>query len=372
MASCRIPLSVPQVGERELHYLTQCIRTNWVSSEGPMVVEFEKAVARRLGAAHAVATINGTAALHAALLACGIGRGDAVLVPTLTFVATTNAVLYAGARPVFLDCDPDRWTLTPEIVRAYLESPQRDPGVRAILPVHLYGRAAPMEGLMGVAKQHGLLVVEDAAESLGSRSGSRATGTWGNAGCLSFNGNKIITSGAGGMVVTDDASLAGRLRHLTTQARSDAVEYEHDEVGFNYRMSNLQAAVGLAQLERLDEILQRKRAILQRYVERLQSVAGIRVFPDPRDPDSNAWLTCILVDPVAYGEDRESVRRRLADAGIETRPLFTPNHVLAPYRDCPRGSIQVAEDLHRFGLCLPSSGGLRDSEVDEVCDGIRR
>ncbi len=378
-----IPLSVPEIGGNAWKYVKECLDTGWVSSSGSFVERFEKKAAERLGAGRAVAVSSGTAAIHIALLLAGVEAGDLVLLPTLTFVATVNPVLYLGARPVFLDSEKNTWGLDADAVRRFIHEHCDDEGgslvekesrarVRAILPVHLYGRPAEMDPLLGLAAEYGLKVVEDAAEGLGSTYKGRAAGVLGDLGCLSFNGNKIITTGGGGMILTADPDLADRARYLTTQARDNPVDYHHSEVGYNYRLTNLQAALGVAQLERLDEFVAVRRRNAALYRELLADAPGIEPCPETPASVSNCWIFTILVDEEEYGRGPRQLMELLSEEGIESRPFFHPAHLLPPYRSFPRGPTPVAEELFKKGLCLPSSSNLTTKEVRAVCRAIGR
>ena len=358
----RIPLSVPTLGEPEARYLQQCIDENWVASRGRFVREFEELFARVHDTAAAVSTVSGTAALHVALSELGIGPGDEVIVPALTFIATVNPVRYVGATPVFADVDPDTYCLDAAAVEAAITK-----RTAAILPVHLYGHPVDMDPLLELAQRRGLAVLEDATEALGSLYKGRPCGTLSDIAAFSFNGNKVITSGGGGMLLCPREDRLEHMRHLTLQGRvPGTLEYLHDEVGFNYVLSNLQAAVGLAQLERLPELVRRRREIGARYAEGLRDAPGLRFCTEAPWADSNHWLMSVLVDPEVHGADRVAVAEHLSAAGIDTRPFFHPLPALAPYAEFARGDVPVATRLHAQGLSIPSSGSLTDADVDRV------
>lgn len=386
-----IPLSIPEISGNEWRYVKQALDDNWVSSVGPFVGRFEEEVARVAGVPHAVATVNGTSAIHVALVALGVGPGDAVIVPTLTFIGTVNPVRYCGAEPIFIDAEPVSWTLDPDAVARYLSEGtmfdrenqcwrdrQTRRRLRAIVPVHLYGHPADMDPILELAGRFGLDVVEDATEAIGAGYKGRPVGSLGRAGCFSFNGNKVITTGGGGMVVTADRALADRVRYLTTQARDDDREYVHHEVGFNYRLTNLQAALGLAQIERLPDFLAIKRRHARHYTEALASIPGI--VPQGCHPwaESTHWLFSVQVRPERYGCDRRGLIRALERAKIESRPLFRPIHLLPPYQGNPvwnrtgPGGAPAAEAIYADGVNLPSSVGLSQDDVACVCDVIAR
>jgi len=354
-----------------------------LSSVGPFVDRFEREMAAYVGARHGVAVVTGTAAIHSALLAAGVGADDEVLVPTLTFVSTANAIRYCGAWPVFMDSDPKTWTIDPTKTIDFLSRECEMRGgklvnrasgrrVKALLPVHLYGHPADLDPLLDAAARYpGLSVVEDAAESLGSTYKGRPVGAAGLAGCLSFNGNKILTTGGGGMVVTNDAELARRLRSLTTQSRSDPGEWIHDQVGFNYRLTNPQAALGVAQLEQLDRFVEAKRATARAYTEGLSRLPGIELCGEQPWAASNFWMYSILLDPTHWGRAR-TVIDQAAAAGIQCRPLFYPVHRQPPYRECQAYRVEIADDLHARGLSLPCSVGITPEQRDRVIRFLTR
>lgn len=380
-----IPNAVPTLGGNEWKYIKECLDTSWVSSAGRFVNEFEKEIAAYLGVGHAIAVSSGTAAIHIALLVAGVQPGDQVLVPTLTFMGTVSPVTYCGATPVFIDVEPASWGMDPAKLRHYLtthadvdpstgQAHDRESGQRiaAMLPVHLYGHPAPMAELLSAAGEFGIEVVEDAAESLGARYEGTHMGAMGRLGCLSFNGNKIITSGGGGAIVTDDDALAERAHYLSNTARDDHVEFLHNEVGYNYRMSNIHAALGLAQLERIDEFVAAKRAHREKYADALHGVPGIDVPREESWATSSYWMTSILVDEAEFGMDSRALLRILADAQIQARPLFKPLHTQSPMLQFPRGDVTVAEGLYARALNLPSSVGLTDGEIEQVAEAIRQ
>lgn len=379
-----IPLSEPVLRGREGDYVRQCIETGWVSSVGAFVDRFERDLAAYLDMPHAVATVNGTAALHIALLLVGVEPDDEVLVPTLTFIAPVNAVRYAGAHPVFVDAETAYGQMDVAQVEAFLaRACVREGGalrnrvtgrrVRAVLPVHVVGHPVDMAALQAVAQRHQLPVVEDATESLGSTWQGRRAGSLGDVACLSFNGNKIMTTGGGGMILTRNEAWAKRARYLTTQAKDDPVEYVHHEVGYNYRLTNVQAAMGCAQLEQLGGFVERRRALRARYAAGLADVAGLRVWGEAPGAVSNFWLSTIEVDPRAYGLDSRALLKVLGKERIQARPLWNPNHLNRPYRASARaGSLDGAEHLHARCLNLPSSASLTDAQQDRVIDALRR
>lgn len=358
----RIPLSEPSVGETEAEYLSQCVEENWVAGKGRFVREFEELFAAIHGRPSAVSTTTGTAALHLALLELGIGPGDEVLLPALTFVATANVVRYVGARPIFVDVDPVTLAIDPAAAADRVGE-----RTRALLVVHLYGHPAEMDALIELSRARGIALIEDATEALGSRYRGRLCGTLGDVGCFSFNGNKLITAGGGGMVLASDPQRLEHIRHLSLQGRVPGTyEYQHDEVGFNYALSNLHAAVGLAQLERLDDLLAHRRALAARYAEGLAEIPGLTFCAEPLGAYSNYWLASMLVNAQEYGCSRKQLMRELQDVGVESRPFFMPVPDTVAYRSTEAPDIPVARRLHAEGLCLPSSVGLHEADQDRV------
>jgi perosamine synthetase len=357
-----IPVAEPSIGEREVELVADAVRSGWVSSIGEYVTAFEDELASRCGVAHAIATSNGTTALHLALAVGGIGPEDEVIVPSLTFVATAAAVRYLGAAPVLADSDPAHWCVDPEDVESRIT-----PRTRAIVAVDLYGHPADMGPLADLATAHDLVLVEDAAEALGATYRQRPAGGLGVLGVLSFYGNKLITTGEGGAVLTDDPALAERARFLRDHAMDPNRRYWHAEIGFNYRITNLQAALGVAQLERLDEFLERKRALAAAYREGLGDTPGVTLQEEQPWASSSWWMTTLLIDGSVL--DRDELAGRLRADGVDTRPVFVPLHLLPPYRQT--GPMPVAEAIGSQGLSLPSSTVLSDSELEYVIASVR-
>jgi dTDP-4-amino-4,6-dideoxygalactose transaminase len=372
-----IPLSVPNLTGNERGYLDECLESTFVSSVGPFVTRFENAFARSVGAPQAVACASGTAAIHVALQVAGVGPGDDVLVSDFTFIATVNPVVYCGARPLLVDADEATWNMDAVLVAEEL-SRRAARGLRqpkAVLVAHVLGLPANLAPIRESCERHGVLLIEDAAEALGACycSGSlagRQVGTVGLLGCFSFNGNKIITTGGGGMIATSDEALATRARHLTTQAKLPGAEYLHDEIGYNYRLTNLAAALGLAQLQRLTEFVERKRAIAARYDAALLALPGITLPPRPEWGVPTLWLYSILIDPERAGLDRNELHRRLEAVGIQTRPVWAPAHLMPFYKDGPRLAGGVGERLFAQGLSLPCSTSLTDSDQSRVIEAV--
>ena len=369
----RIPLAEPVIGGNALAYLRTCIETNYVSSVGPFVERFEQAFAAAVGARHAVACASGTAAIHLALRVLDVGRGDEVLVPTLTFVASANPVSYVGATPVLVDAEPRTYNMDPALVVAELDR-RAAAGLRqpaAIEVVHLVGHPADLEPVLHAAARPGVPVVEAATEALGARYvggalDGRHVGTLGRVGCFSFNGNKLITTGGGGMLVTDDEALARRARHLSTQARLPGPAYDHDEVGYNYRLSNVAAALGLAQLEELPALLAGRHANAAAYDAAIAAVPALRPAPRAAWADPSFWLYTAALEPRQAPVDRDTLLRRLAAGGIEARPIWTPLHRTRVLRDAPRLGGEVAEGIFDVAFSLPSSSNLDEARRARV------
>ncbi|MDT5270945.1 MAG: perosamine synthetase [Acidobacteriota bacterium] len=361
-----IPVSSPSFVGREREYVLDCMESGWVSSAGKYIDRFEAAFADFCGVKHAVACCNGTAALHLGLLALGVGPGDEVIVPTLTFVATANAVTYCGARPVFADSEPETWNLDPAQVEAKIT-----PRTKGIVAVHLYGHPADMDALRALASRHGLFLLEDAAEAHGALHRGRSAGSLGDLAAFSFYGNKIIATGEGGMVTTDDDALAARVRLLRGQGVDPERRYWFPVVGYNYRMMNIPAAIGLAQLERVDWHMGRRREVAAVYRQLLDGVAGLS-WQAERDWARHAyWMFTVLLDE-READSRDPLIARLHEEGVETRPVFYPLHSLPPYRESARGEeFPVAESLARRGISLPTWAGLSRDDQSYVCERLR-
>jgi perosamine synthetase len=357
-----IPVAAPVLGDKELEYVTDCIRTGWVSSLGEYVRRFEQQFAAYCGVRYGVATHNGTVGLHLVLAALGIGPGDEVIVPSLTFVATANAVAYTGATPVFVDSEVTSWNIDPMAVASAIT-----PRTRAVIAVHLYGHPANMDPLRNLATEHGLVLIEDAAEAHGAQYKGRRTGSLGDVAVFSFYGNKIITTGEGGMVLSDDVAFIERCYFLENQAKSRENPYWHGEIGYNYRMTNMQAALGVAQMERIDEFIAARIRNADHYNRRLAEVPGITLPPCAEWATNVYWMYTVLIED-AYGRDRGAFMARLHEHGIETRPAFYPLHRLPMY---DRGQqLPVAERIAQRGVNLPSGSALTPAEVGVVCDAI--
>lgn len=363
------PLHAPTLGGNAWTYVKECIDTGWVSSAGTYVTRFEEACAQFTGSRHAVATVNGTAALHLALVAAGVGPGDEVITQALTFVATANAIHYTGAGPHFVDVDEVSLGMDPVRLAHRLDAVaemrggdcynrQTDRRIAAIVPMHTFGHPVNLDPLQELAGQYNLPVVEDAAESLGSFYKGRHTGTLGRLGILSFNGNKVISTGGGGMVLTDDEQLADEIRHCSTTAKKPHPwAYHHDRIGYNYRMPNLNAALGVSQVQMLEGLLGRKRRLADRYAAAFEGVAGLRFLQEPGYARSNYWLNAILLDEASL-EVRDQMLQALIDADFQARPIWQPMHLLPMYASCPRDDLPITESLSQRVINLPSSAYL--------------
>ena len=373
-----IPLAVPVIRGNEWQYVKECLDTGWVSSVGPFVDQFEAAVATQVGTRHAIATVNGTSALHIALIVAGVKPGDEVLLSTLTFIAPANAIRYVGAWPVFIDAEPKHWQMDPQRVADFLEEQcrwangelrNRSTGrkIAAILPVHILGHPVDMEPLLVLARKYHLPVIEDATESLGARYKNNTVGHLGDIACFSFNGNKIITTGGGGMITTDNEDWARRAKYLTTQAKDDPIEYIHHEVGFNYRLTNIQAALGCAQMEQLGTYISAKRRIAKAYTERLQGINGIEPMREADWAWSIFWMFTIQIDCLAFGHTSRELLQHVGAHRIQARPLWQPMHQSPAYSQAQAWGGEVANGLYANCLSLPCSVHLQEEEIDRVC-----
>lgn len=382
--SRRIPLSVPCMDGREIEYISKCIQDNWVSTAGEYVNIFESQAAEYTGSKYAVAVNSGTSALHLALLALGVSEGDEVLVPALTFIAPVNAVRYVGASPVFMDCD-EFLNMDPEKVVRFMEEECSFDGnvlvnnktgrrVAATIVVHLFGCPANLSPVLEVSNKYNVRIVEDAAESIGAYYDDdickgKKTGAIGDFGCYSFNGNKIITTGAGGMVLTSSRDLYTYCKYLSTQAKDDEEYYVHDEIGYNYRMSNIQAAMGVAQLESLERFIERKESNLSIYKNELSDLPGVSILGEPKWGTSNNWFyTLMLTD---YKLSRDELIGELAKENIQTRPLWKPNHLQKPYRSFQAYDVSRVEYYYDRVINLPCSVDLSSGDIHRVCEAIK-
>jgi dTDP-4-amino-4,6-dideoxygalactose transaminase len=368
----RIYLSPPHLSGEETERLADALDSNWIAPLGPHVEAFEEDLASLTGTGHAVALSSGTAALHLALRLLDVGPGDEVLCPTLTFVASANAIRYCGATPVFVDSDAHTWNVDPSLVaEALAECAARGRLPKAVMSVDLYGQCADYDRLEEICGNYGVPIVEDAAEALGASYRGRPAGSFGSMAAISFNGNKIVTTSGGGALVARNKKVIERARHLATQARDPAPHYQHSEVGYNYRLSNLLAAVGRAQLGLLEKRVERKRAIFDQYVGLLGDLPGIDFQPEAAYGRSNRWLTCVTVDEEAFGADRETIRLALEAENIESRPLWKPMHLQPLYRDCRLIGGTVAERQFQQGLCVPSGTALETGDIERIAGIIR-
>ncbi len=381
-----IPLSVPNLEGKELEYVKRCITSNWVSSAGKFVTDFEKAISKYTGSKFAIACVNGTSGLYIALKVCGIRPKDEVIVPTLTFIATVNVIKYAGAEPIFMDCD-DYMNIDPEklsefcrhecrLTKSGLQNKKTGKTIRAVIPVHIFGNPCNMEKITSIARKYHLKVVEDATESLGSyyTAGifkNKFTGTVSDVGVYSFNGNKIITSGGGGMIVTNNKALADKVRYLTNQAKDDPVKSIHNEIGYNFRLTNLQAALGLAQLERLKSFIKIKKKNYKLYHELLRGIKGLKILGIPEGTAPNYWFYSLLINKGEFGMNRDAVMKRLQLKDIQTRPIWRLNHLQRPYKSNQKYKIEKAPRFWRDVLNFPCSTNLEVNQIKYIVSVIR-
>lgn len=364
----RIYLSPPHIGTQELAFVHEAFATNWVAPIGPHVDAFEAEFAACVGSSYAAAVSSGTAALHLALILAGVGPGDEVLVSSLTFSASANPIVYLGARPTFIDSEPGSWNMDPALLAQTLEERARAGRLpRAVVLVHLYGQSADIDPIADACRTHGVTLIEDAAEALGSTYKGRTPGSFGQSGIFSFNGNKIITTSGGGMLVSEDKALVEHARKLATQARDPAPHYQHSEIGYNYRLSNVLAGIGRGQLQLLADRVQARRRNFDFYLERLARLPGVSLMPEAPWGRHSRWLTCLTIDPRAFGADREQVRLALEAQNIEARPVWKPLHLQPIFAGCPAVGGAVSEQLFAQGLCLPSGSSLRLDELDRIC-----
>ncbi len=362
---CQVPVMQPVLEGNEFKYVADCLITNWISSQGPYVDRFQDRFAEYLCAAHALCVSNGTAALHLAMAALGIGPGDEVIIPDLTFVSPASMAIWCGATPVFADVDRTTWTIDPESIKRRITA-----RTRAIVPVHLYGHPCDMDPILDLAREHKLFVIEDCAEALGAEYKGRKVGTIGDVGTFSFFANKVITTGEGGMVTTNSPELLEKMTLLRDHGMTRDRRYWHERAGFNYRLTNLQAAIGLAQMEHIDQILSFREEIVARYNRQLGPIDGIILPPAEPWAKNIFWLYSIVVDEQVAGIDRDALAARLAEYGIDTRPFFYPLHVQPPFVGEAAGEFPVAGWLAANGLSLPTSNNLTVEEIDKVCSAI--
>jgi dTDP-4-amino-4,6-dideoxygalactose transaminase len=360
------------MGGRERDLLNEAFDSNWIAPLGPFVDRFEAEVCRLIGVPHAAALSSGTAALHLALIGLDIGKDDRVICSTLTFAASSNPIRYLGAEPVFIDSEMESWNMDPELLREELRTSAAQGRLpKAVIVVDLYGQCADYATILPLCAEYGVPVIEDAAEALCATCGGQSAGSFGEMAVLSFNGNKIITTSGGGMLIARDEGKVSRARFLATQARDAAAHYQHSAIGYNYRMSNLLAAVGVGQLSYLSERVAARRSIFENYRSALGDLPGISFMPEAEWGVSNRWLTCILVDPLEFGASREELRIALEAANIEARPLWKPMHMQPVFDGCRVRGGAVSEWLFERGLCLPSGSGMSGEEFVRVVDVIR-
>lgn len=368
----KIYLSPPHLGRDEFELVKDAFASNWIAPLGPHVDAFEREFAQLVGVPHAAALSSGTAAIHLALQLLGVGRGDTVICPTLTFCASANPITYQGAAPIFIDVEPDTWNLDPELLREELaERAGRGKLPRAVVCVDLYGQCADYDRIVDVCREYDVPLVEDAAEALGASYQGKMAGQFGKCATFSFNGNKIITTSGGGMLVSDDPRLIERARFLATQARDPAPHYQHSVIGNNYRMSNVLAAIGRGQLHVLHERVAARRRNFEFYRAALENVPGIDFMPQASFGLSNCWLTCITIDADEFGANRYEIQRALDAANIESRPVWKPLHLQPVFAGCACRGGSVASDLFERGLCLPSGSAMTDDELARVVGVIQ-
>jgi pyridoxal phosphate-dependent aminotransferase EpsN len=368
----RIYLSPPHLGELEQRYVAEAFASNWIAPLGPQVEAFQREFARAVHSPHALALSSGTAALHLALQLVGVSAGSEVLVSTLTFAASVNPILYLGGTPLFVDSERESWNMDPALLADTLDRRARAGRLpAAVVLVHLYGQSANLDPIVAACARYEVPLIEDAAEALGATYGGRPVGTFGRAGIFSFNGNKIITTSGGGMLVSDDGRLVSHALKLATQARDAAAHYEHSEIGYNYRMSNVLAAIGRGQLSVLDDRVAARRRIFEFYTRALGDLPGIEFMPQAPWGEPTRWLTVILVRPEQFGLDREALRLRMEAENIEARPVWKPMHLQPVFAGYPHVGGSVAEELFQFGLCIPSGSGMTALELERVADVVR-
>lgn len=370
-----ILLSTPHMGEAELHYVEEAFRTNWIAPLGPNVDAFESEVADLVGVSHAAALSSGTAAIHLAVRMLGVKPGDRVFCSTLTFSASANPIVYEGGEPVFIDSEPGSWNMSPVALERAFDAARAEGWMpRAVIVVNLYGQSADMDALTEICDRHGVPVIEDAAESLGARYKGRPSGVFGRLGIYSFNGNKIITTSGGGMLVSDDGDLIKQARFLATQARDPAPHYQHSQIGFNYRMSNILAGVGRGQLQVLGERVEARRAVFAAYQAGLADIDGLEWMPEPDWSYSTRWLSAFTLDPAVAGVSVTEIIARLAAEMIEARPIWKPMHqqpVFAGCRHFSHGNSPVSDRIFETGLCMPSGSNMTPAEIERVVDVMR-
>jgi dTDP-4-amino-4,6-dideoxygalactose transaminase len=368
----QILLSTPHMGDEELKFVQEAFDTNWIAPVGPHVDAFEEEFCQVTGAGYAAAISSGTAGIHLALKLLDIKPDDEVICSTLTFAATANPIMYVGAKPIFIDSDRSSWNMNPDLLRETLEQRARVGNLpKAVVLVHLYGQSADIDPILEVCNYYDIPLIEDAAEALGASYKERSPGTFGKIGIYSFNGNKIITTSGGGMLVSDDAELVVKARFLATQARDPAPHYQHSEIGYNYRLSNILAGIGRGQLRVLKQRVAARRRNFQIYQQALGTIPGIEFMPEAAFGCSTRWLTCLTINPEIFGVDREAVRISLAEKQIESRPVWKPLHLQPVFKNCESIGGKVAENLFNNGLCLPSGSNLTQEDLERVIAAIK-
>ena len=367
----QILLSTPHLGDEEFLFVKEAFDTNWIAPVGPHINAFEAEFCQLTGANAAAAVSSGTAALHLALRLLDIGPGDDVICSTLTFVASANPIVYQGAKPVFIDSDETSWNMDPNLLAETLHKRAKAGKLpKAVMLVHLYGQCADIDPIVKLCQEYEIALIEDAAEALGAAYKGRAPGTFGELGVYSFNGNKIITTSGGGMLVGKDPELIEKARFLATQARDPAPHYQHSEIGYNYRLSNVLAGIGRGQLKVLDERVAARRRNFEFYRDAFGDLPGVEFMPEAPYGKSTRWLSCLTIDPRKFGADREQVRLSLAEKKIESRPVWKPLHLQPVFADCECVGGAVAERLFAQGLCLPSGSNLSAADLDRVAQGV--
>lgn len=372
-SSPAILLSSPHMGELEQGFVQEAFETNWIAPVGPHVNAFEREFCDRVGVSHAAALSSGTAALHLALRLAGVGAGDEVFCSSLTFIASASPITYLGAKPVFVDSDRATWNMDPELLsQALAQRAALGRLPKAVVLVHLYGQSADIAPILAACNRYEVPLIEDAAEALGATYKDGMPGTFGRFGIYSFNGNKIITTSGGGMLVSEDESAIAEARFLATQARDPAPHYQHSEIGYNYRLSNVLAGIGRGQLLVLGDRVAARRRNFERYQAGLEDLPGLAFMPEADFGRASRWLSCLTIAPEPFGCDRETLRLALAEARIESRPVWKPLHLQPVFAGCETIGGAVAEDLFARGLCLPSGSNLSDDDLQRVIDSIRR
>jgi len=370
-----ILLSTPHMGENELHFIEEAFRTNWIAPLGPNVDAFEREIADLVGSGHAAALSSGTAAIHLAVRMLGVKPGDRVFCSSLTFAASANPIVYEGGEPVFIDAEPESWNMSPVALERAFDAAVAEGWLpKAVIVVNLYGQSADMDPILEICNRHGVPIIEDAAESLGGRYKGRASGVFGLMGVYSFNGNKIITTSGGGMLISDDEDLIKQARFLATQARDPAPHYQHSQIGFNYRMSNILAGVGRGQLQVLGDRVESRRAVFQAYADGLSGIPGIEWMPEPEWSYSNRWLSALTIDPAIAGISASDVIARLSEEMIEARPVWKPMHLQPVFAHCrhfAHGNQPVSDRIFDQGLCMPSGSNMTPAEIGRVVDAMR-